>query len=103
MSSTKVDHVEAIDEGRVRRVALLSRLELTDDEVRTFSRDLTKILQHFNKLERLDLDGVEPTSHPIALSNVFRADAAAESLPTERALQNAPERQDNCFKVPQII
>jgi len=103
MSVAKVDHVDAIDEERVRRVALLSRLELTDGEVRAFSRDLTSILKHINKLEQLDLAGVEPTSHPIPLSNVFREDRAAGSLSSERALQNAPERQDECFKVPQII
>ncbi len=103
MSLPKVDHVGEIGEERVRHVALLSRLELTDDEVGRFARELTAVIHHINKLEELDLTGVEPTSHPMPLTNVFRQDVVVPSLPNEAALSNAPEQRDGCFKVPQII
>lgn len=99
----KVERVDEIDLARVRHVALLARLDLTDDEVRRFSRDLTGILVHINKLAALDLTGVEPTSHALPLENVFRDDEPAPSLSNEEALANAPEKEDDCFRVPQII
>ena len=99
----KVERVEKLSEDRVRHVALLSRLELSDEEIANASRDLTNILHHINKLSELDLDGVEPTSHAIPLENVFREDEARPSLSNEEALENAPEQEDCCFKVPQII
>lgn len=99
----KLDHVDEIDEERVEKVALLSRLELTAEERDHFSRDLTSIIHHINKLTELDLEGVPPTSHPIPVSNVFREDQNAPSLNNEAALSNAPESEEHCFKVPQII
>jgi len=97
------DRVDEISAERVRHVALLARLELTDAEVEKFARDLTGVLKHLNKLAELDLDGVGPTSHAIPTSNVFREDELRPSLSNEQALANAPESEDNCFKVPQII
>ncbi|MCB2154033.1 Asp-tRNA(Asn)/Glu-tRNA(Gln) amidotransferase subunit GatC [bacterium] len=99
----KVDKVERIDRDRVRHVALLSRLELSDDEVERYSRELTEIVGHLNLLAELDLDGVEPTSHAIPTRNVFRTDVPSKSLAPGQALANAPEQEDDCFKVPQII
>lgn len=99
----KTVRVEEIGHDRVRHVALLSRLELSDEEIQRFSRELTGILQHINKLGELDLEGVEPTSHAIPVSDVFREDEPRTSLDTADALSNAPDQEDNCFKVPQII
>lgn len=99
----KLDRVEAIDVERVRRVALLSRLELGEEQLERYARELTGIIVHLNKLAALDLEGVEPTSHAIPLTNVFRADAQREGLANEEALANAPEKEEGCFKVPQII
>ncbi|MEQ8820084.1 MAG: Asp-tRNA(Asn)/Glu-tRNA(Gln) amidotransferase subunit GatC [Sumerlaeia bacterium] len=99
----KLDRVEAIDKDRVAHVALLSRLALTDEEIEQFAGELTKVVGHLNKLAELDLDDVPMTSHAIPMSNVFRPDAARPGLPTAEALANAPEQEDDCFKVPQII
>jgi len=103
MPVAKIDHVDEIDEARVRHVALLSRLELSPELVTRFARELTGIIHHINKLEELDLEGVPPTSHPMPLTNVFRPDVNRPSLSNEDGLRNAPEQQDECFKVPQII
>ncbi len=99
----KIDHVDEISVERVEKVALLGRLELSPEETARFSRDLTKVIVHINKLGELNLDDVPPTSHAIPVSNVFREDAVRPSLPNAEALANAPEQEANCFKVPQII
>lgn len=99
----KVDQVEGIDRDQVRHVALLSRLELSEEEVERTSRQLTDIVRHLNRLSELDLDGVEPTSHAMPTVNVFRPDEPRPGLTPREALANAPEQDGDCFKVPQII
>lgn len=102
-SVEKKSQVEELDAEYVKRVAMLSRLELTDEEIDHYAKDLTSILHHINELMALDLDDVEPTSHPLPLIDVKREDENAASLPREDSLSNAPEQEDGCFKVPQII
>ena len=97
------ERVESVDADRVRHVAVLSRLELTDEEVARTARDLTGILHHINKLAELDLEGVPATSHAIPLENVLRDDERRPGLEREAALANAPQAEDGCFRVPQII
>lgn len=92
-----------IDAELVRRVALLSRLELTDQEVALFSGQLRAIVDYIKKMNELDVCAVEPLAHCLPLENVFREDVAGESLPTEQALANAPDSQDGFFKVPKIL
>jgi len=81
-------------------VARLARLELADEEVDRMARELSGILDHVDKISALDLDGVEPTSHVVALENVFRADEPEPSLPRERALEQAPDPAEGAFRVP---
>ncbi len=87
----------------VRKVALLSRLELTDEEVDAQTKPLNDILQQFELLQKLDVSGIEPTSHSIPIVNVFREDIEIPSLTREAALANAPEARDGCFVVPRIV
>jgi aspartyl-tRNA(Asn)/glutamyl-tRNA(Gln) amidotransferase subunit C len=87
----------------VERVAFLARLELTDAEKDSLTDHLNQILENFTKLQELDTDGVEPTSHVIPVENVFRADSARPSLPPEEVISNAPEADENCFVVPRIV
>ncbi len=103
MSVEKRDQVDQLSREDVERVALLSRLALTEDELDHFAQDLTSVLHHINQLGALDLEGVEPTAHPIEVADVTRADVQRESLTPEAALLNAPEQENHCFKVPQII
>ena len=65
--------------------------------------ELSHILEHAEKIQVLDLDGVEPTSHAIPISNAFRADEVQPSLAQSDALANAPDAEDGRFKVPRII
>ena len=92
-----------IDEAQVRRVALLSRLELSDEEVTQFSGQLSAIVEYIEKLNELDTENTPQTSHVLGLKNVFRKDESLLSLPNETALSNAPEKESNHFKVPKII
>lgn len=92
-----------IDEWQVRRVAQLSRLELNDDEVRQFSTQLSAIVEYIEKLNELDTENVEPLAHCLPVHNVFREDIPRPSLSNDAALANAPEREDEYFKVPKIL
>jgi len=87
----------------VEHVALLARLELSDEEKQLFATQLTKILEYVAKLDELNTDEVEPVFHVVPLSNVFREDEVKPSLPLEKVLQNAPKASHDCFSVPKII
>ena len=89
-----------IDRDQVLHVARLARLELTDEEVERMATELSGILDHVARISELDLDGIEPTSHVVALENVTRADEPAPSLPRERALEPAPDPAEGAFRVP---
>jgi aspartyl-tRNA(Asn)/glutamyl-tRNA(Gln) amidotransferase subunit C len=90
----------AIERDDVLHVARLARLALTDDEVERLGRELNAILEAVGKVSELDLESVEPTSHPLALVNVWAQDEPRPCLPVEDALANAPERAGNFFRVP---
>ena len=92
-----------IDEAQVRRVALLSRLELSDQEVSQFSTQLSAIFEYIEKLNELDTDTVEPLAHCLPIHNVLRDDVPRPSLSNDEALANAPDREDEYFKVPKIL
>ncbi|MFP4381065.1 MAG: Asp-tRNA(Asn)/Glu-tRNA(Gln) amidotransferase subunit GatC [Candidatus Sumerlaeia bacterium] len=94
---------EMITEEKVRHIALLSRLDCSDEEIHGFAEDLNEILQYVEKLNELDTENVEPTSHALRQKNVFRQDHVRPSLNNEEALANAPEAEAGHFKVPQII
>ena len=87
----------------VEHVALLARLELSDEERERFTTQLNSILEHFEQLQQIDTTGVEPMSHAVAVSNVFREDEETGSLAQEEALQNAPDAARECFRVPRVI
>ncbi|MEA2386847.1 MAG: aspartyl-tRNA(Asn)/glutamyl-tRNA(Gln) amidotransferase subunit [Thermoleophilaceae bacterium] len=89
-----------IDREQVLHVARLARLELDEDEVTRMTGELSSILGHIEKIGELDLDGVEPTSHVVAVENALRPDEPRPSLPRELALANAPAVADDGFSVP---
>ena len=90
-----------IDRDQVLHVARLARLELSEDEVERMSGELSKILDHIEKIGELDdLDDAEPTSHVVALENVLRPDEPRPSWPRERVLAEAPDAAGNGFRVP---
>lgn len=93
----------AIDRAAVDHVARLARLDLSDEERERMRVELSNILQHAERIQALDLDGVDATSHSVPLKNVMRQDEVRPSLAQEDALRNAPASEDGRFKVPRII
>ena len=94
---------EKIDKALVRKVAKLSRLDLTNEEVEEFTGQLSSILDYMAKMNELDTENVEPLAHCLPINNVFRDDVPGESLGTEKTLANAPQRDGGFFKVPKIL
>jgi aspartyl-tRNA(Asn)/glutamyl-tRNA(Gln) amidotransferase subunit C len=90
----------AISRDEVLHVARLARLALTDEEVERLGAQLNAILAAVGKVAELDLEGVEPTAHPLDLVNIWAEDEPHESLSVEEALANAPDREQGFFKVP---
>ena len=76
---------------------------MTDEELKFFETQVSQILSFVDKLKEVNVEGVEPTSHPLAISNVFRADEAKPSLPIEEFLKTAPRSRGRFFEVPKII
>ena len=87
----------------IDHVALLARLELEDEEKELFSKQVGSIIEYVDKLNELDIDDVEPTAHVLPIKNVFREDELRDSLPREKALQNAPRESNGFYRVPKII
>jgi aspartyl-tRNA(Asn)/glutamyl-tRNA(Gln) amidotransferase subunit C len=90
----------AISRDEVLHVARLARLELSDDELDRFAGQLSAILEAVGKVAELDLEDVEPTSHPLDLVNVWAEDEPRPSLGVDEALANAPDRENDSFRVP---
>lgn len=87
----------------VEHVAFLARLRLTEEEKELYSNQLERILSYMEKLRGLNTDGVEPTTHPIPITNPYREDEVLPSLSRDKALENAPEKERGYFKVPRVI
>jgi aspartyl-tRNA(Asn)/glutamyl-tRNA(Gln) amidotransferase subunit C len=89
-----------LDREQVLHVARLARLELTDEEVGRMAAELSKVLDHIEKIRELDLEGVPPTSHVVDVVNMLRADEPRPSLPPEIAVASAPDPLEGGFGVP---
>ena len=92
-----------IDREQVRKVAHLARLELTEAEETQFSGQLNSILDYFEQLSELDTNNVEPTARAIDVVNITREDAQEAYAERDRILEGAPDRDDDFFRVPQIL
>ena len=82
-------------------VAKLARIELTDDEKTTYSRQLGQILEYFERLSKIDVSGVEPSAH--AISIVMRDDVETPAMSVADALMNAPASRENQICVPKVV
>ena len=87
----------------VEYAARLARLKLSETEKGAHAEQLNKILGYMGKLNQLDTTHIKPTSHVVEMRNVFREDIVKPSLPVDNALQNAPDKKDNFFRVPKVI
>jgi aspartyl-tRNA(Asn)/glutamyl-tRNA(Gln) amidotransferase subunit C len=87
----------------VQYVAHLARIALTAGEQEQFGAQISGILGYIEKLNQLDVSGIEPTAHAVPLVNVFRPDEVRPSLPNAEALRNAPAGANGLFMVPKIV
>jgi aspartyl-tRNA(Asn)/glutamyl-tRNA(Gln) amidotransferase subunit C len=87
----------------VRYTAQLARLNLSDAEIAKFQTQLSHVLAYVEKLEQVDVSGVEPTAHANAVYNVFREDTPRDWLTADQALANAPRSANHLFVVPKVI
>lgn len=87
----------------VRYVANLARINLSDDEVTRFSKQLEDIMGYIKKLGEVDVEGIEPSAHPIIRANRVRKDIPVSSLPAESFLQNAPDQASGQLRVPKVV
>lgn len=88
---------------QVKQVAEVARLDVTDEEAKRLSKDLTELLQYAEQLNELDTSDVEPTTHVVNLKNVFRKDEPKKWITQEEALKNAPDSGDGHFRVPAVM
>jgi aspartyl-tRNA(Asn)/glutamyl-tRNA(Gln) amidotransferase subunit C len=84
-------------------VARLARIDLSDDELDLYARQLAVVLDHAAQVAAIDTDGVEPTAHPLPLKNVVRPDVARPPLDRDEVLSQAPTVEDGRFQVPKIL
>jgi aspartyl-tRNA(Asn)/glutamyl-tRNA(Gln) amidotransferase subunit C len=89
-----------LDRSEVLHVARLARLRLSDEEVERMSRELSRVLDHIEKISELDLEDVPPTSHVVEVAGALRPDQPRPSLPRDEALASAPSVAADGFEVP---
>ena len=92
-----------ISREQVDHVALLARIELSEQERETFTEQLSAILEYIEQLNELDTASVEPMAHAATPGNVLRPDEPRPSLSTDEMLANAPDRTESSYKVPRVI
>ena len=87
----------------LKHIATLARLHFEEKELKVFESQVADILKFVDQLKEVSVDGVEPTSHPLQLSNVFRKDEVKPSLAIEEFLKHSPRVRGRFFEVPKII
>jgi aspartyl-tRNA(Asn)/glutamyl-tRNA(Gln) amidotransferase subunit C len=92
-----------LERDAVRHIARLARVHLNDEEVDTYAEQLGDIIGHFDALNRVDTEGVEPTAHTLPLRNVMADDVATKSLPQDQVLALAPNTEDGYLRVRAVL
>lgn len=87
----------------VKKVASLARLKLSAEEETAYQNQLADIIKHFEEVSAINTDNVEPMMTPTELEEFWREDKVIHTLTTEEALENAPEKSGNLFKVPPVV
>jgi len=95
--------MSSLSRDEVAKLAGLARIEMSEDELVSLSKEFTVILDAVARVQEVASADVAPTSHPLALRNVFRPDVVVPSLSPEDALSGAPAQEDQRFRVPQIL
>jgi len=93
----------ALTTQEVRHVALLARIGIDDAGISVLEEELNELFDHIDMLEKLDIEGVEPTIRPNDAVNVMRDDITHDSLGIANAMKNAPAHEQSAFLVPRIV
>lgn len=93
----------AITIDEVRKIATLAKLSYSENDLAKIAKELDAIVGYVEQLEELEVEGIEPTSHVLELSNVMREDETMPWLNPEEALQNAPAQKLGYFSVPKVV
>ena len=89
--------------AEVEKVALLGRLRLNEEDLQRMTAQLGQIVEYVRQLDELDTSDIEPMAHAAELTNVFAEDDVRAGLDREKALANAPKRDDECYRVPAVL
>ena len=92
-----------INKNTVKKVAELARLQLSEDELERFSKELEEIEKAFSVIQEVDTENAEPAFQPVEIENVFREDIPKESFSQEEALSNTEHKENGYFKGPRIV
>jgi len=92
-----------IDQKTIEHIARLARLRITPAEAKEYGEQLSKVLNHFEQISKVDTMGVEPLVTPIKIEFYARLDEVQQETTTEEILANAPEKAGHLFKVPPVI
>ncbi len=93
----------ALDRETVLHIARLARIAISEEEIETFRAQLSEIITHFDVINAVDTEGVEPTAHTLALYNVFAADVSRPSLPQDEVLKLAPLTEEGYLRVRAVL
>lgn len=92
-----------LSRDQVKHVAHLARVGITEEDIERFSHQLSDVLDYFERLDRVDIEGVPPTSHTLPLHNVMREDETEPSYDVDDILANAPNQEERRFRVRAIL
>jgi len=93
----------SVDKNEILKIASLAKLKFSDEEIEKFTSQFNEILNYMDKLNEIDTENVQPLSHPLDINNVMREDELFNSIETKDALLNAPDKDEQYFKVPKVI
>ena len=92
-----------LSEEEVRHIALLARVGMSDEDIQRMRDQMSNILAHFEVLQEVDTEGVEPTGHSVDVETVMREDEVTPSRPLEDVLANAPRREGDLIRVRAVL
>ncbi len=92
-----------ITRKEIEHVAALAKLYLSEEEILSYEKEMSAIIEFADKLSEADTEGIEPAAHSIDVHNVFRKDEIVDSYKREELIANAPDKQAGCFAVPRIV
>ena len=93
----------SISKEEVMHIAKLARLNINDNELEKYTKDLSSIVDYAKELEKINIDGVKPTAHILEINNVFRKDEVGDSFSREEILKNAKTKAAGCITVPKVV